>query len=163
MKPLNTREPISSYQERFKHTPKNHTLKGYWSGKRGESIYIITSACPEAFAILKKFHRKGVRYIKCIPDFRFCCICTVTLTSMSTQRCKNFSDCDKLCAQYWNSICYLNINTWTQSSVAHYRKGHFTWHERNDRIHCDLVPTSIHKSCSHLGGIAECKCAQILK
>lgn len=33
----------------------------------------------------------------------------------------------------------------------------YTWHERNDMVICDLVPTKINRFFGHLGGVSECK------
>ena len=70
-------------------------------------------------------------YIDGMLDPRQCTIGTVCLTQMSTKRYKNFSECDRLCAELWNSINYLNYNHWTKKRVAAYRKSKYTWHERN--------------------------------
>lgn len=97
-----------------------------------------------------------------MADFRLCIPVTVCLTSpMSTQRYKNFSQCDQLCAILWNQTGYLDFHGWTKHLVANYRKNnHYSWHERNDRLQCDLVPTPIHKFFNHSGGISECKLAK---
>ncbi|WP_353962975.1 HNH endonuclease [Eubacterium sp.] len=93
-----------------------------------------------------------------MPDFGPCSIATVQLEHMSIIRYINFSKCDKLCADYFNSINYLNCSLWTSSAVKQYRKAHsLSWHERNDRITCDLVPSKINLFFLHLGGVAECK------
>lgn len=79
-----------------------------------------------------------------MPDFGPCSIATVQLEHMSIIRYINFSKCDKLCADYFNSINYLNCYSCTRASVKQYRKSHsLGWHERNDRITCDLIPIKI--------------------
>ncbi len=37
------------------------------------------------------------------------------------------------------------------------RENGYTWHERNDMVICDLVPTKINRFFGHLGGVSECK------
>lgn len=77
---------------------------------------------------------------------------------MGTKRYKNFTLCDQACAEYWNQIGYLDFDGWTPRIVFKYRKTNaYTWHERNDRVQCDLVPTKIHSFFSHLGGVSECR------
>ena len=154
---LNLQPPISSIEDRLKHTPKVQSDRGYWTGERGNSIY-----CPKhndtVLDALHKFDLPGMPYIDGMLDPRQCTIGTVCLLQMSTKRYKNFSECDRLCAAYWNEIHYLGHNDWTRHIVANYRKSrHYTWHERNDRIQCDLIPTVIHSFFPHLGGISECK------
>ena len=157
MNTLNLQPPISSIDDRLKHTPKIQSDRGYWTGERGNSIY-----CPkhndEVLAELHKFDLPGMPYIDGMLDPRQCTIVTVCLAQMSTKRYKNFSECDRLCAAHWNKIHYLGHSDWTRHIVANYRKSrHYTWHERNDRIQCDLVPTVIHSFFPHLGGVSECK------
>lgn len=91
-------------------------------------------------------------------DFRKCSFLTISLEHMSTNRQINFIQCDKQCADIWNTQAQLNYTNWTNNKVRKYRKDNsLTWHERNDRITCDLVPSQINSFFSHLGSIAECK------
>ena len=153
-------KPISSLSERIKKTPKNNPQRGYWINERGLSMYIPVSSQTEIITLLKEFDLIGINYIKAMPDFSKCLFATVYLEYMSILRYKNFSECDRLCAEHWSSINYLNCSTWTRSKVRKYRKSHsLSWHERNDRITCDLVPTKINAFFLHLGGISECKYA----
>lgn len=63
-----------------------------------------------------------------------------------------------MCAEKWNKIAKDGKTDWTGRDVEDWREiNKFTWHERNDMTTCDLVPTSIHNICRHLGGVAECK------
>ena len=103
-----------SLKDRLKHTPKVQSDRGYWTGERGNSIY-----CPKhndtVLDALHKFDLPGMPYIDGMLDSRQCTIGTVCLTQMSTKRYKNFSECDRLCAELWNSINYLNYNHWTKN------------------------------------------------
>lgn len=151
-------KPISSLSERIKKTPKNNPQRGYWSNQRGMSIYIPVTTQKNIIILLEQFKLTGISYIDAMPDFRQCSYCTVYLQSMFIARYKNFSECDKLCAIHWNSTHYLNYSSWTSQKVKNYRfENSLCWHERNDRITCDLVPSKINSFFLHLGGIAECK------
>ena len=146
-----------SLKDRLKHTPKVQSDRGYWTGERGNSIY-----CPKyndtVLDSLHKFGLPGMPYIDGMLDPRQCTISTVCLAQMSTKRYKNFSECDRLCALLWNQIHYLGYDKWTRHLVANYRKDQkCTWHERNGRIQCDLIPTIIHSYFPQLGGISEYK------
>ena len=161
MTKLNLQTPISSYAERLKHTSKARSDRGYWTGDRGNSLY-----CPKNTKVLDALHKfglSGMPYIDAMLDPRQCGIATVCPPHMNTKRYKNFSECDRLCAILWNQIHYLGYDKWTRHLVANYRKRQrCTWHERNDRIQCDLIPTIIHSYFPHLGGISECKMAEKL-
>ena len=123
-------------------------------------MYVPVPTQAEIIDLLKEFGLKGINYIEAMPDFRKCLFATIHLEHMSISRYQNFSNCDRLCAERWNSINYLNDSTWTRSKVRKYRKSNsLSWHERNDRITCDLVPTKINSFFLHLGGISECKYA----
>ena len=158
MNNLTKHKPISSLAERIKRTPKANPQRGYWTNERGLSTYIPVPTQTEIIALLNHFNLEGIKYNDGMPAFGPCSIATVQLEHMSIIRYINFSKCDKLCADYFNSINYLNCSSWTRASVKQYRKSHsLSWHERNDRITCDLIPTKINSFFLHLGGIAEYK------
>lgn len=163
-KTLNLHPPLSTLKERMKHTPKNRPGKAYWDGPRGNSTYVVKPEQVKLLSLLNSFGLNGITYINAIADFRFCAIATVILTSpMSIKRYKNIALCDQLCADLWNQTDYLGCHEWTRHLVSEYRKhNHYSWHERNDRLQCDLVPTPIHSFFNHLGGISECKITQSL-
>lgn len=150
--------PISSLSERIKKTPKDNPKRGYWTTQRGMSVYIPVITQKEIIDLLNHFGLKGIPYIDAMPDFRQCSYCTVYLQSMSIMRYINFSLCDKLCSTHWNSIDYLNCSSWTSHKVKNFRiENSLCWHERNDCMTCDLVPSKINSFFLHLGGISECK------
>lgn len=150
--------PISLLTEIIKRTPKNNPKRGFWTGLRGQSMFIPVETQTEIINILKFFNLRGINYIYAMPDFRPCSYATVCLVHMSILRRKNFIECDKLCAEYWNSISYLCCCTWTSHTVQNYRKSNsLSWHERNDCTTYDLIPSRINIFFTHLGGIAECK------
>lgn len=149
----------SLYEDiRIKRTPKNNPLRGYWTGERGNSTYIPTTNQDEIIKILNEHHLCGIKYEKGIIDLNPCSIATVSLVKMYIIRYKNFKICDMLCADLWNNTNFLNKHDWTSKEIKYYRKQyHYSWHECNDCIHCELVPTKINSFFSHFGGIAECK------
>lgn len=42
-KTFNLRPPLSTTEERMKHTPKDKPGRGHWNGPRGNSTYIVDS------------------------------------------------------------------------------------------------------------------------
>ena len=40
-KTLNLHPPLSTLNERMKHTPQNRPGKAYWDGPRGNSTYVV--------------------------------------------------------------------------------------------------------------------------
>lgn len=156
----NSSQILSSKENRLKHTPQNRPGRAHWDGPRGNSKYIVESGEPELLNLLQKFGIDGIQYTFAVVDFGPCILITIHMPQMAIQRYKNFAYCDQTCANHWNAINYLGYNNWTRHLVANYRKNNqYTWHERNDRIHCDLVPRKIHSFFCHLGGISECKLA----
>lgn len=143
---------------RIKRTPKNNPLRGYWTGERGNSTYVPTNNQDEIIKILNQYNTHGIKYQQGIIDLNPCSIATVSLEKMYITRYKNFKNCDMLCADLWNYSNFLNKHDWTHTKVKHYRKQYFySWHECNDCVHCELVPTKINAFFLHFGGIAECK------
>lgn len=102
-------KPISSIIERIKRTPKANPKRGYWTNERGLSTYIPVPTQLEIIALLNHFNLEGIKYNDGMPDFGPCSIATVQLEHMSIIRYINFSKCDKLCADYFNSINYLIV------------------------------------------------------
>lgn len=145
----------STFQERCNHTPKT---RGYWTGERGNSIFIPFDIYSDVINELNKYNLNGITYIDGCVDFSRCSVATIAIPDMSIYRYKNFTACNEECATYWNSINFLDYSDWTSSSVKKYRKcNQLTWHERNDCANCDLVPTIIHSFFTHLGGVSECR------
>ena len=93
---------------RIKQTPKNNPLRGYWTGKRGNSVFIPTHNQDEIIKILNEYNLCGINYQKGIIDLNPCSIATVSLFKMYIIRYKNFKICDMLCANLWNNSNFLN-------------------------------------------------------
>lgn len=146
----------STLGERMNKTPKENSNRGMWTGNRGESWYIPMEK--SIVAILRVFGLRGILYEKGIPDFSLCAKMTVSIENMSEIRRENFRQCDVICAEEWSLKKYGGKSKWTSSDVQKWRKENsYTWHERNDMVTCDLVPTIINRFFGHLGGVSECK------
>lgn len=151
-------EFLSTYGERIEQTPKEGE-RGAWTGERGESTYI--PANEKLREILARCGVDGIEYRDGVPDFTPCAEATVEIDNMSTKRYGpggNFEQCDQKCADQWNREGRDGRTDWTARDVAQWREQNgYTWHERNDRRTCDLVPTEVNDQFGHLGGVAECK------
>lgn len=154
------------YVERLNHTPTEDTL-GHYEGERGESKFIPSAmnnhgkSCLEA---LKEKGLDGIEYKKAEPNFSKCAEATVSIEHMTEHRedsgsiIGNFTQADRKLAEKWNFQKFDGKDDWTEEKIYDYRKEHnFSWHERCDTKHMDLVDERIHKYCVHSGGVAECK------
>ena len=138
-----------------------HLDRGMWTGNRGESWYIPTNK--SIIDILHVFELDGILYREGIPDFSVCAKVTVSIENMNEIRRENFRKCDIKCAEIWSREKYEGKSRWTPSDVKQWRKENgYTWHERNDTVICDLVPTKINRFFGHLGGVSECKKCRIV-
>lgn len=148
----------STYEERLSHVPKNPE-NGTWLGEIGESKYIPKNE--EAHEELKSKNLDGIDYKNAQVDFHPISYKTVEIDYMSSQRYGrngNFEQCDKKLAEQWNAENKFDRNNWTSRDAANYRtENKLTWHECNDMKTCELVPQSVHKVCTHLGGVSECR------
>lgn len=135
---------ISTYEERLNQTPVNN---GYWDGERGESKF--HSENPEANKYLKEAKIDGIEYSNAIPDFSEVSKGTVEIPEMSENRPQNFRQADEQLAI--QKGC-------TPREVAEWRETNgYTWHECNDMITCQKIPSSVNSTFGHLGGVSECK------
>lgn len=152
---------FSSYKERIDQTPLEGP-RGHWEGERGESKYFPNNE--RIKTILDRYSLDGIDYQNGIPDFSQCSECTVEIDNMSSKRQGkggNFDQCDAKCAEKWNQEGREGRTDWTARDVENWRSENgYTWHERNDRKTCDLVPTEINDYFGHLGGVAECAKAE---
>lgn len=152
----NTERYLSTYDERIKQTPQEHSERGEWEGERGESKYIPSD--PKIKEILANYGKDGIYYKDGIPDFSDVSEATVDIDNMSENRADNFRQADEKCAEKWNKEARDGRTDWTARDVANWRKENgYTWHERNDMKTMDLVPTEINSYFGHLGGVSECK------
>lgn len=148
---------FSSYKERLDQTPLSG-LRGYWTGNRGESKFVPFDK--EIRELLAKLGLDGIEYKNAIPNFLRCSVCTTEIDNMSPQRRGkggNFEQCDAKCAEIWNKEKRDGRSDWTARDVEKWRtENGYSWHERNDRKTCDLIPTKINDYFGHLGGVSEC-------
>lgn len=157
----------SSYKERLDRTPSIETPNGKWSGDRGESMFIPTA--DRVREILRNKGLEGINYKDGIPDFNPISEAKVTIQGMSQHRLSqmgengerivgNYEKADTECAKAWNLEQRDGKDDWTHQDVKKWREANeYTWHEHNDMKTCSLVPTEVHKVCSHLGGVSEIK------
>ena len=157
----------SSYKERLDRTPSIENPNGKWSGDRGESMFIPTA--DRVREILLNKGVEGINYKDGIPDFNPISEAKVTIQGMSQHRLSqmgengerivgNYEKADTECAKAWNLEQRDGKDDWTHQDVKKWREANeYTWHEHNDMKTCSLVPTEVHKVCSHLGGVSEIK------
>lgn len=157
----------SSYKERLDRTPSIENPNGKWSGNRGESMFIPTA--DKVREILRNKGLEGINYKDGIPDFNPISEAKVTIQGMSQHRLSqmgengerivgNYEKADTECAKAWNLEQRDGKDDWTHQDVKKWREANeYTWHEHNDMKTCSLVPTEVHKVCSHLGGVSEIK------
>lgn len=157
----------SSYKERLDRTPSIENPNGKWSGDRGESMFIPTAN--RVREILRNKGLEGINYKDGIPDFNPISEAKVTIQGMSQHRLSqmgengerivgNYEKADTECAKAWNLEQRDGKDDWTHQDVKKWREANeYTWHEHNDMKTCSLVPTEVHKVCSHLGGVSEIK------
>lgn len=157
----------SSYKERLDRTPSIKNPNGKWSGDRGESMFIPTA--DRVREILRNKGLEGINYKDGIPDFNPISEAKVTIQGMSQHRLSqmgengerivgNYEKADTECAKAWNLEQRDGKDDWTHQDVKKWREANeYTWHEHNDMKTCSLVPTEVHKVCSHLGGVSEIK------
>lgn len=157
----------STYKERLDRTPTTENSHGEWSGDRGESMFIPT--VDRVREILRNKGLGGINYKDGIPDFNPISEAKVTIQGMSQHRLSqmgengarivgNYEKADIECAKAWNLEQRDGKDDWTHQDVKNWREANeYTWHEHNDMKTCYLVPTEVHKVCSHLGGVSEIK------
>ncbi|MBQ3784486.1 MAG: HNH endonuclease, partial [Lachnospiraceae bacterium] len=147
----NVQPKYSTLEQRYAIIPSIKGKNGFWTGKRGESMYV--SSAPRVKHILNAYNQKGVNYKNGMPDFspftrhEF-------IINMSNDRNKNFAQANKLLAQK------LNLETgknWNASKVNKWmRDNNYTWHELNDCKTIQMIPSEInHPIFKHLGGVGE--------
>ena len=140
----------SLYEKRLNQTPKEGN-GGHWTGKRGESTYILDESveCKNGVVVDR------ISYKNAIPDFSEYSIGEVKISNMTNSRTTNFNQADELLADYWSKIKY-NGKSWTPREVSSFRSNNgYTWHEMNNMKTMQLVPTEVNGSFGHLGGVGE--------
>ena len=141
----------STLEQRYAVSPSENGTTGYWTGKRGESMYV--SSDPRVKSILDAHNQKGVNYKNGMPDFSPFVKHEFKI-DMSNDRNKNFIQANRQLAEI------LSVETgqkWTSKKVTNWMsENHYTWHELNDCKTIQMVPSSInHPVFKHLGGVGE--------
>lgn len=138
---------ILSFEEKQKKTPKNH---GYWTGERGNSRFYSDKEC------VKKLGAEYIDYINGEPDFTRFSICIIEIPSMTSDRYpyskyykSNFEQAYPRIAKELG-IKEVEVRKWLN-------KNRYSIHESSDVKTLYVVPTDIHKTYIHAGGVAECK------
>lgn len=153
----------STREKRILHTPPEESIRGSWSGERGNSIYRLNELGPKeakANSILKSKGLDGISYKDGVPDFSKVAEASVRIPYMKSHRPFNFEKADRALAAKWNIEAKNGKDNWTARNVCNYRRkaeDKLIWHERSDLQNMDLVRDSVHSSFRHPGGIMECK------
>lgn len=151
----------STREERILCTPRD-SIRGLWSGERGNSVYRLNECGPKevkANSILKSKGLDGISYKDGVPDFSKVAEVSLQIPYMSGCRKNNFEQADSLLAGKWNIEAKNGKDNWTARDVKNYRKGGdetLSWHECSDGQRMDLVSFSVHSSFGHSGGVMEC-------
>lgn len=146
--------PYSTLKERMDHIPAANSPNGKWSGKRGESDFILNEplTLPDGTVINK------VKYKNAIPDFSPYQKAQVKITGMTDTRYGskgNFAKADEALAKSWTQTKH-NGKTWTARDVESFREANkLTWHEMSNMDYMQLVPTDVNASFAHTGGCSE--------
>lgn len=136
----------TSYDERLQQVPSG---RGEWTAERGESKFVPDNEMVRAK--LEEYGINGIEYKNAIPDFSPVAKETVRI-DMTSDRGKNFAQCDSKCADKWNRENHDGRNNWTAREVKKWRQeNEHSWHEGSDMETCQLVPRVIHNECTHMG------------
>ncbi len=138
-----------SFEEKQKRTPKNH---GYWTGERGNSTFYSDKARMKALGC------DHIQYINGEPDFTGCSIFVFSIASMTDDRVpyseyfrSNYEQAYEKLSEELHLRTTTEVKKWLKDN-------HYTIHESNDLKTIYIVPTEIHRTFIHAGGVAECKC-----
>lgn len=128
---------------------------GHWEGERGDSKW-----CPDPEStplknnpenktwgdIMKEFDINGIDFNEGEPDFSEVSKGEITLDEPESDRGIVFNEADTKLAQE------KNCEPW---EVAKWRKDNgYTWHEKQDCITVQKVPSIVHGNVTHIGGHA---------
>ena len=141
---LDTYEEVQ-YHKRISATPGEKSALGTWTGQRGESMFIPTD--PDIQVLLRQKGLEGITYKDGIPDFSKFAEVEIQLFNMhggESGRSYNFSHADELAGQGH-----------TLAEISRDRGMNYTWHECNDMITMQLIPSAINDYFGHMGGVGE--------
>lgn len=141
---LDTYEEVQ-YHKRISATPGEKSALGTWTGQRGESMFIPTD--PDIQVLLRQKGLEGITYKDGIPDFSKFAEVEIQLFNMhggESGRSYNFSHADELAGQGH-----------TLAEISRDRGMNYTWHECNDMITMQLIPSAINDYFGHMGDVGE--------
>lgn len=140
------------YKKKLDQTPINN-----WTGQRGESKFV----CDEC----KPYGVDGIEYKNAEPDFGPVSVGKCKISGMTSQRLSsidaetgkriigNYEKYDNAMGKELEGMGFKKVDgNWVGPDGTKY-----TRHERCDGKTMELVPTEIHKKCTHSGGVSTCK------
>ncbi|PFM65465.1 hypothetical protein COJ48_06365 [Bacillus cereus] len=164
-------EFTSTYESRFKQTPAETNSKVVFEGARGESLCTLKPPPdPKLQKILDEAGINGIEYKNGVPDFSPVAKAQFEIDYMlggkgakgNTARDYNFKQANQRLADQLNNSPELanqfgmEAGGITAKDIEKYRvKNKLTWHELNDGVTIQLVPTEINAKFGHLGGVGE--------
>ena len=164
-------EFASSYEARLKQTPAETNLNVVFEGVRGESLCTLKPPPdPTLQKILNEAGINGIEYKNGVPNFSPIAKAQIEVDYMlggkgakgNAARGYNFEQAnERLADQLNNSPEFahqfgMKSGGITGKDIEKYRvKNKLTWHEVNDGVTMQLVPTEINAKFGHLGGVGE--------
>lgn len=164
-------EFASTYESRFKQTPAETNLKVVFEGARRESLCTLKPPPdPTLQKILDDAGINGIEYRNGVPDFSPLAKAQLEIDYMlggkgpkgNAARDYNFKQANELLAGKLNNSPEMahqfgmEAGGITAKDIEKYRvKNKLTWHELNDGVTMQLVPTEINAQFGHLGGVGE--------
>ncbi|MFB5582108.1 HNH endonuclease [Bacillus albus] len=164
-------EFASTYESRFKQTPAETNSNVVFEGVRGESLCTLKPPPdPTLQKILDEAGINGIEYKNGVPDFSPVAKAQLEIDYMlggkgakgNTARDYNFKQANERLADQLNNSPELanqfgmEAGGITAKDIEKYRvKNKLTWHELNDGVTIQLVPTEINAKFGHLGGVGE--------
>ena len=142
--------PYTSKADRIKFLKDATKKSGKWTGKVGESDFVLK----KAIKLKDGTTVKRITYKNGIPDFSKYSKAEVNI-NMTANRTNNFKQGDEILADYWSKIKFEG-KTWSARDIATYRNANkLTWHEMSNMKSMQLVPSDINSQFKHFGGVAE--------
>ncbi|ALZ60970.1 hypothetical protein FORC13_1909 [Bacillus cereus] len=164
-------EFASTYESRFKQTLAETNSNVVFEGVRGESLCTLKPPPdPTLQKILNEAGINGIEYKNGVPDFSPVAKAQLEIDYMlggkgakgNTARDYNFKQANERLADQLNNSPELanqfgmEAGGITAKDIEKYRvKNKLTWHELNDGVTIQLVPTEINAKFGHLGGVGE--------
>ena len=151
---------VTSKEDRIKQTP---ITNGEWKrpdgseAQRGNGRFVPTDK--ERKKILKKYGTKYINYRNGKPDFSPYAAETVKIYNMEggneQSRARNFANANR---EFLKKEKAMELGLKTQTDVEQYMKSKgYTWHELDDGVTMQMVPSEINNSFSHSGGVSTMK------